>query len=742
MNGADYTQITERLEALKAKLVTYSPDANRSVLQAAYEFARDRHTGQMRKSGEPYIGHPVEVAHFTADMHLDLDCLCAALLHDVVEDTDTSIAEIQSRFGDQVAFLVDSLTKISKLKFASKEHAQAENVRKLVISMSKDIRVVLIKLADRLHNMCTLQHMSQSGQQRIAQETIDIYAPIAHKLGIHWVKSRLEDEAFRYLEPDAYRALAEKLNVKRTERAAYVQRVLIEVQDVMRQANIACEVHGRPKHLYSIHRKMVGSHTEFENVFDLTAFRVIVSAQNECYEALGQIHAAWKPAPGRFKDYISVPKLNGYQSLHTVVSGPEGQRVEFQIRTREMHEIAEFGVAAHVGYKEGRQLKNFETDQLVWLRQLTEQAATEADGTAFLDLAKADILSDMIYVQTPKGSIMELPKGSTPVDFAYAIHSEVGEKCYIAMVDGRSVPLRHELKNGEKVKIITRPDQRPRPEWLEFVKSSRARTKIRSYISAQRREQSLIQGKALLAAELQKHGLRLDTVTKKGDLLAAAELLKMQSVEQLIIAVGTSKVQAATVVSRIVPPTTDTESNPAVTTARKFGQRIAQMLTRAPAKEVIKVNGLDGATEITYARCCNPVPGDDIVGYVTRRAGIQVHTTECARRLNLNDLQLVDVTWDLIGAGRKSDEAVKRRVTVRVVCKDGPGMLAEMSSAFTSRGVNIANAHCRTREGGVAHNLFEVIVSDSSQLNEAIRQVRKVKGVLQADRVQAGAGLI
>jgi guanosine-3',5'-bis(diphosphate) 3'-pyrophosphohydrolase len=736
MEAGEYAQVDQRMADLRTKVTAQHPGADFGLVQRAYLYAREKHSGQVRKSGEPYIGHPVEVAHFAADLRMDVSCLCAALLHDVVEDTETTEEEIRDLFGEEIAFLVGSLTKISKLKFESKEHAQAENIRKLVIAMSQDIRVVLIKLADRLHNMYTLEHMSESGQQRIAQETLEIYAPIAHRLGIHWIKSQLEDAAFRYMEPDEYRALAARIAVKRAERQAYVERVLQKIRDVMKEAEVSCQVQGRPKHLYSVWRKMVDSRTDFENIYDLMAFRIVVDSKNACYEAIGIVHNVWKPVPGRFKDYIAEPKSNGYRSLHTVVIGPEGHRIEVQIRTEEMHSIAEYGVAAHVGYKEGRKMAGLEQTQIEWLRELSAQATQTADGQTFLATAKSDLFADEIFVLTPKATVVALPKGSTPVDFAYAIHTQVGDHCVHAMVNGRNVPLRHELKNGDVVQIITRSDQQPRSEWLDFAVSARARTKIRQYVTATRRESHITTGRALLSAELMRHNLRLDAITRKGDLLAAAELLKFQTIDLLLVAVGTNKIKPFTVVQRILPPAVPEARPSAITAVKKYGQKIYDsLLARSQPKEIVRVSGVSGETETTYARCCNAVPGDEIVGYVTRRGGIQIHTRECARRHHLDDLRLVDVAWTQ--ANTPSNEVIQRRVTVRVTCQDSPGMLAEMSAAFTSRGVNITNAHCRTRENGVAHNLFEIMVSNSGQLDEAIRLLKRLKGVTNAERVHA-----
>jgi GTP diphosphokinase / guanosine-3',5'-bis(diphosphate) 3'-diphosphatase len=736
MSASIYALVDQRVADLRTKVKAYLPNADLEVLHRGYEYARMKHVGQTRKNGEPYIGHPVEVAHFASDLGLDMDSLLAALLHDVVEDTETSEDEIRHEFGDSVAFLVGSLTKISKLQFESKEHAQAENVRKLVVTMSQDIRVVLIKLADRLHNMLTLEHMSQSGQQRIARETLDIYAPIAHRLGIHWVKSQLEDAAFRFLQPEEYRSLASQIQVKRVEREAYVERVLKQVRVIMQESGVKCEVQGRPKHLYSIHQKITKSRTEFENIYDLTAFRVIVDSKNECYEAVGIVHALWRPVPGRFKDYIAEPKPNGYRSLHTVVLGPEGQRIEFQIRTEDMHRVAEYGVAAHIGYKEGRASTSIDSKQLQWLRELSATASSTADSRAFLDIAKTDLFTDEIYIVTPKGTVVALPKGSTPVDFAYAIHSEVGDRCKIAMVNGKVASLRHELKNGDTVNIITAKDQKPRQEWLEFAISTRAKAKIKQAIANERREKDLLAGRAMLSAELLKAGLRIDAVAKRGDLAAVAELMKYQNAENLIVAVGSYRVKPSTIVQRILPPETAAKSTPMVEQAKRFGEKLVDALMfRKASKDIIRVSGLDGETETTYARCCDPVPGDPIVGYVSRRGSIHIHNENCTRRHLLDEMRMVDVAW-APQSSTPNDKTPRRNVMIRVICHDGTGMLAEMTQALASKGVNIRNAMCRSGADRRGHNLFEVEVTDSRQLEEALKMLRNVTGVISAERVR------
>ncbi|MCB9531415.1 MAG: bifunctional (p)ppGpp synthetase/guanosine-3',5'-bis(diphosphate) 3'-pyrophosphohydrolase [Myxococcales bacterium] len=712
----------------------YLPSPDEPLFRRAFEFAAEKHAGQTRKSGEPYIGHPLEVAAIVADLHLDMPSLLAALLHDTVEDTDTTIEEIAGQFGAETSVLVDGLTKISKLKFKSREEAQAENIRKLIVAMGRDIRVILVKLSDRLHNIRTLDAMAPAKARRIAQETLDIYSPLANRLGINWLKNELEDYAFRAMNPEAYDMLRERVAQSRRDREGYIADVNVGLARIVKERGISAEVQGRPKHFYSIFKKMQKSGVEFDQVNDLTAFRIIVSDKAACYEALGLVHDIWKPVPGRFKDYIAVPKPNGYQSLHTTCLGPKAQRVEIQIRTAEMHRIAEHGVAAHWAYKEGRRIDP-SGNQFAWLRELVQSQAEIDDSQQFLDSVRMDLFADEVFVFTPTGDILSLPKGATPLDFAYTIHSEVGHHAVHAKVNGRGVSLRHELENGDTVEILTRTDQRPREEWLDIVKSSRARNKIRQYIRREERDRAKDMARAVLSADLRRYGIKLDSVVKSGDLQAAAELLKLQNVDQLLIAVGYGKVAKESVVSKIVPPEVAARATKPTGAVRRIGERIAQMIGRPNREAAVKLAGMDGEVLVTYARCCNPVYGEEIVGYVTRGRGVVVHLASCARIESLEDERRIDVEWEALGGHH--DDASRRRVTIRVVCRDEPGKLSEMSSAFTSRGVNISEAHCRTTDDGMSTNVFEVMVTNAGQLSEAMKTVGKIDGVIRVDRVQA-----
>ncbi len=716
------------------KIKGYLPNSDMELFRRAYDYATEMHDGQTRKSGEPYIGHPLEVAHITADLHLDQHSLVAALLHDTVEDTTATVPDIKKRFGDEPAFLVDGLTKINKLQFKSREDAQAENIRKLIVAMGRDVRVVLIKLADRLHNIRTLDHMAAAKQRRIAQETLDIYAPLANRLGINWIKNELEDESLRYLNPEGYEALKARVNRTRAQRTAFVRGVSDTLRRQITAREFSAEIQGRPKHFFSIHKKMQRSGADFDEIYDLTAFRIIVADRATCYEVLGVVHDLWPPVPGRFKDYIAVPKPNGYQSLHTTVVGPEGERIEIQIRSHEMHRVAEHGVAAHWAYKEGRTVLDPDSKQFAWLRELVENQEDVGDSQQYLDSVKLDLFADEVFVFTPDGDIKSLPKGATPLDFAYSIHSEVGDHAVHARVNGRGVSLRYVLQNGDRVEILTRTDQHPREEWLDIVKSSRAKAKIRQYIRREKRERAKEVAKNLLTAELRRYGVRYDSALKSGDLQAAAELLKLQNVEQLLIAVGYGKVQKETVAAKIIPPETKPKDAAKSGPVRKFGERLAQFIGR-PIGTKVKLAGMDGEILVSYARCCNPVYGEEIAGYVTRGRGVVVHGLHCSRIQNLEEERQVEVEWETLG--HKGDDKTRRRVTVRVVCRDEPGLLSEMSAAFASRGVNIAEAHCRTMDDGLAHNTFEVLVINVGQLNEAVKTVGKIEGVISVERVRA-----
>lgn len=721
-------QLQTRLETIIRKVEGYHPNPETSLIREAFAYACDKHAGQTRRSGEPYMTHPLEVMDIIADLRLDVASLCAGLLHDTVEDTDATVEEVGARFGADVAFLVDGVTKLSKINFNTREEAQAANFRKMIIAMSRDLRVILVKLADRVHNMRTMKHMKPESAERISRETLDIYAPLAHRLGISWVKTELEDLSFRYIYPDAYYEIAEKVASKRRERESFIREVIQILNDLLGEHSIeAADVHGRPKNFWSIYRKMRQQQIEFEQVYDLMAFRVLLKDRSQCYEVLGMVHNLWRPIPGRFKDYIAIPKPNGYQSLHTSVMGPYQESLEVQIRTHDMHKIAEEGIAAHWLYKEGKAIPDKDDAQFAWLHQLMEEHQDTEDPVEFLESAKIDLFHDEVYVFTPRGDVMGLPQGATCVDFAYAIHTEVGHHCSGAKVNGQIVPLKYELQNGDIIEIITNANQNPNKDWLKTVKTGRARTKIRNQIRKEQRERSRELGRELLDKELKRYGTNVRALERNGKLTEAAEATRYSSVDEMLTDIGYGKFQPETVIDRLFheerlePTPRKSES--------KIGQLINRFSNRNTARSGVVLDGIEGIM-VTYAKCCNPLPGDDIVGFVTRGHGLSVHTKNCPHVELMDQDRRIDVHW----AERAGNDGSKRTINVRVYCTDKPGLLANISAAFTKANVNIAQAHCVTTEDQRAVNTFEVLVTSLDQLNVAMRAIEKIKGVYRVER--------
>jgi guanosine-3',5'-bis(diphosphate) 3'-pyrophosphohydrolase len=725
-----------RLNDILQQVAAYHPEPDLDIIKKAYVYSAKVHQGQVRKSGEPYLIHPLEVAGLLAQLRLDEATIVAGLLHDTVEDTLATIEEIKELFGDEVALIVDGVTKLSKFSASQKlsqEEKQAENFRKMLVAMAQDIRVILVKLADRTHNMRTLDHMSEEKQARIAQETLDIYAPLANRLGISWVKTELEDLSFRYTRPKDFAELEQRVSKKKKEREKYVDDVVALITSKLKDAGIPAEVSGRFKHFYSIHKKMRSQGIEFEQVPDVIAFRIITNDLAHCYGALGLIHQMWKPVPGRFKDFIAIPKPNMYQSLHTTVIGPLSERIEIQIRTEEMHRIAEEGIAAHWAYKEGKSELTRDAEKFAWLRQLLEWQQDLKDPKEFLDTVKVDLFTDEVFVFTPRGDVRSLPRGATPVDFAFAIHSAVGEKCVGAKVNGKIVPLRYKLKNGDQVEVLTSPQAHPSKDWLTFVKTSRAQQKIRAFIKQQQRDKSLVLGRELAERELRRFGLTLNKLIKSGELKPHAEELGYRTEEDLMVAVGYGKVQPSQIAERLLPPEKleevrekpPKESSPsglfnAVT-------EIARKVVGRKSTSGITIDGIDDVL-VRFGRCCNPVPGDAIVGFITRGRGVTVHTSACDKALATDPERRVDVAWDVRGE-------YKRPVTLRVLTADRPGLLADMSSVFTKRGVNISQANCRATGDDRAVNTFEVTISDLKQLTDVMRSIEKLTGVFSVERV-------
>ena len=704
---------------------TYQPDANIGLLTQAYEFSERVHQEQKRRSGEPYFVHPVEVAKILTAMKLDVPTVITGLLHDTVEDTLTTLEELEQQFGTEVAGLVDGVTKISQIHFTTREERQAENFRKMILAMGRDIRVVLVKLADRAHNMRTLSYLSADKQREIAGETLDIYAPLAHRLGISWLKSELEDNALRHLHPEVYSQLKRDIAKKKTERAAYIDTVISILQDKLNQARIPAQLHGRPKHFYSIYQKMESHNLLFDQIYDLVAFRIIVNSVGDCYGALGIVHSHWRPVPGRLKDYIALPKANMYQSLHTTVVGPYGERIEVQIRTHEMHRIAEEGIAAHWTYKEGRRVVE-EDQRFSWLRQLLEWQQQVQDPTEFLHTVKGDLFTEEVYVFTPKGDLHNFPQGASVVDFAYRVHSEVGNHCTGGRVNGCLVPLRYQLRNGDTVEILTKPRQTPSKDWLKIVKTPKAQARIRQWVKAQQRERSIALGRELLERELVRHQLDATTLRKQGKLEAATKALGYKGEETLLAALGYGQLTVRNLLPHLLPPA-DTRQWQALDEAER-DKILSRAVREDSGRSGVRVGGL-GDILVRFGRCCNPLPGERILGVITRGKGATVHAVECQRLLESDPQRHVAVSWD-------NADDFTRTVKVEVLSEDRPGLLAAMSKAISSVEVNIKSANVRTLSDKRALNLFEVMVRSAEDLKQVVNNLGKVRGVVKVSRVR------
>jgi len=709
-----------RFNDIKEEVDSYLIGADLSLLERAYVFSAKVHGGQLRLSGEPYLVHPLEVAMILAKMRLDLESICAGLLHDVLEDTLTTYSELEALFGKEIAQLVDGVTKISKINFSNNEEEQAENYRKMILAMVRDIRVILIKLADRLHNMRTLEYQSPEKQKIIAKETLDIYAPIAHRLGIEWMKNELENLSFRFLNPEAYMDIYRKLRRFEREKGKYIEEVTGILKTALADHGIKADVYGRIKEPYSTHVKMQRLGVDFEGLHDLIAFRVIVNDVRECYQALGIIHALWTPVPGRFKDYIALPKPNLYQSLHTTVIGPFGERMEIQIRTWEMHKVAEEGIAAHWRYKEGKGTTEEDVMRFGWLRQILELQQDVEDSKEFLRNLRIDLYPTEVYVFTPKGDVKVLPRGSTPVDFAYAIHTEVGHHCVGARVNGKLVPLDFELRSGDTVEIITSPKAHPSRDWLKFVKTSRARAKILRYIREQERSHAVALGRELCEKEFKKVGLSFKEMLNRGEIEEVARSLSFKSVEDLLAAVGFGKVTAGQVVGKLVPLGRELERE------RPRKRRIFG------TQDLIRVDGMEDLV-VHFARCCNPLPGDEVKGLITRGRGITIHRTDCPNLLSSAPERRVEVEW-------KSDKGVTLPAKIKVEAEDRKGLLAALTTSISNHGVNITKAYVSTTKTGEAIDYFEVEVSSARQLDKVLNALKKVKGVKNVERVRGWRG--
>jgi GTP pyrophosphokinase len=713
-----------RLQTLIEEIPKYQPGADLDLITRAYRFSEQSHRGQRRASGEPYFSHPLEVAGILADFKMDVTTITAGLLHDVLEDTGATKEELFREFGPEIAELVDGVTKIGKLAFSSREERQAENFRKMLVAMARDLRVLMIKLADRLHNMRTLDYLTAERARKVAQETLDIYAPLAHRLGMAKVKAELEDLSLRALNPEDYLDLQRRVAKRRLEREAEINQVIAILEKKLGEVGIEAQIRGRPKHFFSIWKKMHEQGREFDEIYDLTAVRVITNTVRDCYGALGVIHSLWKPVPGRFKDFIAMPKVNMYQSLHTTVIGPKGDPVEIQIRTLEMHRVAEEGIAAHWLYKEKKAGKDKFDNSFHWLRQLLEWQQEMKDPREFMESVRVDLFPDEVYVFTPKGDVKSLPEGSTPIDFAYAVHTEVGHRCLGAKVNGKLVALRYTLRQGDIVEIQTSPAHHPSRDWLKIVKSSRARTKINQWLKAEERARSLALGRELFEREARKYRLSPANLLGSEEIKRVASDFGFPSAEDLLASIGYGKTSVHQVLAKLAPA----EVHEAERAAEAKPQRAAKP---SKVEEGVKIRGAEDLL-VRFAKCCSPVNGDAIVGFITRGRGLTVHTRDCLTVAQgaLDKERLVSVEWD-------ASEPATRPVRIAVyIGRDRPGLLADISSAISSRQGNITKAEVTVTEDRRGINHFVVEVTDLSQLQGIMQAIRDVKDVINVERVR------
>lgn len=718
----DEPTVLELLERVR----DYHPSADLNLIQRAFVFAEQHHRPQRRKDGKPYIGHPVSVAHIVADMKLDEATICAALLHDTVEDTSATLDDLDRLFGEEIGRLVDGVTKLNQIRFRSKEEKQAENFRKMLVAMSQDIRVILVKVADRTHNMRTLKHMPPEKQKIIAQETMDIFAPLANRLGLGAFKVELEDQSFRYLYPEEFQQLRRDVDLRLAERKDYIARVIEDIAAIVGEAGIKPDVSGRPKHFWSIYKKMLRQQIPFEKVYDHMAFRVLVDKQSDCYQVLGLIHDKWRPIPGRFKDYIALPKPNKYQSLHTAVIGPDGHRIEVQIRTHGMHRVAEGGIAAHWKYKESGSLAVRDEERFDWLKRLMEWHREFDDPSEFLESVKVDLFADEVYTFTPKGELKVMPRGATPVDFAYNIHSEVGGTCSGAIVNGIMVPLSTELKNGDTVEILTNRNQKPNKDWLRFVATSRAKNRIKAFIKKEQRARSIELGEQLLDKEFRRYSRSLARMRKTEEMKAVAKQWNFDGVEELVVQVGMGNLNPETVVHAVLPEKLkDKQKEPAKpkdTVLSRFIDRVR----RRP--DGVVVDGLEGVKH-SIAKCCSPLPGEPIVGFITTGHAISVHRRGCVNTVDMESQREVDVRWGDGGNGYP--------VSLRVITETGvPGLLNKLTKVFSDMKLNIDAAMCSEAPEGKAENIFRFHAKDLDELNVVVRKLEGLKGVFAVNRMR------
>ena len=711
------------------RIRAYQPAVDAQMITMAYAYSEQAHAGQQRKSGDPYFVHPVSVAGILTELRLDAASVCAALLHDVVEDTLATLGDIEAAFGKEIADLVDGVTKLSKINFTSKEDRAAENFRKMVVAMAQDIRVLLVKLCDRLDNMRTLEHMKPEAQERIARETLEIYAPLANRLGIARFKTELEDLSFKYLEPQAYSDLSVAVAKTQRERERYIDDVSRVIGQRLAEQGFAAEVDGRAKHFYSIWRKLQSHDCTLEQIHDLIAFRVIVESVSDCYACLGVVHSMWTPVPGRFKDYIALPKPNMYQSLHTTVIGPDSERIEVQIRTHDMQRVAEQGIAAHWKYKERHSggVSDADAKKFGWLRQLVEWKDELTDPAEFLEGVKVDLFQEEVYVFTPKGDVKVFPRGSSPIDYAYSIHSKLGDHIIGARVNGKLEPLRYKLRNGDVIEVVTSNSQQPSRNWLDFVITTRARSRIRNWLRQEEREKSVRLGRELLERECHRVSISLTKLLKsEHEVRRLTEVMKVQTFDELLLALGYGKIDAHDVVDAIAPPADDGKAVvPASIKENAVARAVRKVINRDDS--AIVLNGIDDVL-VRYAKCCSPLPGEDILGFITRGRGITVHRRGCARAFDTDPERRVEIAWD-------AKAKIDREVQVRVTANNKTGILADVGQTFSDLKVNVIEANCRAGDDGRAISLFTFNCGDMNKLRDVMKALGKVRGVTAVERL-------
>ena len=738
----DYQDPEELYQALIARVRKYHPSADITMIEKAYQIGKEAHKDQFRKSGEPYIIHPLWVAIILADLEMDKETIVAGMLHDVVEDTTMTLDEISTEFGEEVALLVDGVTKLGQLNYSKdKLEAQAENLRKMFLAMAKDIRVIIVKLADRLHNMRTMEFMTPAKQKEKSRETMDIYAPIAQRLGISKIKTELDDLSLKYYQPEVYNQLVHDLNARKTEREEFVQQIVAEVSKHMKNADIEAKVYGRVKHFFSIYKKMVNQNKTLDQVYDLFAVRIIVDSVKDCYAALGVIHEMYTPIPGRFKDYIAMPKANMYQSLHTTLIGPSGQPFEIQIRTEEMHKTAEYGIAAHWKYKEtgGSNTKGLNTqeEKLNWLRQILEWQRDMSDNKEFMSLLKndLDLFADSVYCFTPQGDVKTLPNGSTPIDFAYSVHSAVGNKMVGARVNGKLVPIEYRIQNGDRIEIITSQNsQGPSRDWLKVVKSTQARNKIKQWFKKELKEDNILKGKEMLAQYAKSKGFKFANYTKTQYLDAVLRKYGFRDWDSVLAAIGHGGLKEGQVFNKLVEAY-DKENKKNLTDEEVLEAAAAENQDKKhhiKSKSGIVVRGIHDVA-VRFSKCCNPIPGDEIVGYVTRGRGVTIHRTDCVNVMNMSEMdrrRLLEAEWQ--DPEIKPDEHYMAEINV--YANNRTGLLVDISKIFTERKIDIRNINCRTNKQEKATISVSFNVSCKDELNSLIEKIRQLESVLDVER--------